>query len=595
MKLLRWLIAGICLALVAGVAHWESRQLISPGELHPSHADIAELQGDRGCAACHGEASMAESCSTCHAAVSRQIRDGLGIHGRLDPSMADDCDACHREHTGGAIGLVADLSFQAAGLGDMRGFDHARVVHFGLEGRHDALSCGACHAQAEAPRLKPGQQRFLGLSQSCTACHEDAHDGFLGDDCASCHGQEHAFPVAPGFVHDEAFPLRGGHAAVACRACHEATGPDLVASLRSEGVASRACAGCHRSPHGEGFLRAVAAARRTTPRTTCTVCHQAAHEHFLGPAAGMPFNLHAATGFPLDPPHDQQTCDQCHPEYGRRNPLPDGPDLAERFVSFFPGRTPAECRACHGDPHAGQFDAGPTGGRCGACHASAHFLPSTFDVADHARTGFPLTGAHEAIACNNCHGMEGDLRRFVPTPSACAECHEDPHGGRFDGLRVFATGGEGCARCHTTSSFDDVAWSSLAHRQASGYPLNGAHARVACMSCHQRQGGPGDFGLDAPSRQCASCHVDPHAGQFRRAGSTSCARCHGETDSFSEIHFDHQHDSRFALDEQHATLACAACHRAYPIQGGGFVVRYRPLGTECRDCHGSARPVPHAR
>jgi hypothetical protein len=151
-------------------------------------------------------------------------------------------------------------------------------------------------------------------------------------------------------------------------------------------------------------------------------------------------------------------------------------------------------------------------------------------------------------------------------------------------------GRDGCARCHETSSFLDVRWTSAAHRQWSGYPLDGAHARVSCSGCHERQVHRDGFVLNAPSRDCASCHADPHAGQFRRDGRSDCARCHVESDTFTQVRFDHQRDSRFPLDEHHRTLDCAACHRPFAIPGGRPVVRYRPLGTECQDCHGSMKP-----
>ncbi|NJN14530.1 MAG: hypothetical protein HC813_02580 [Planctomycetes bacterium] len=45
-------------------------------------------------------------------------------------------------------------------------------------------------------------------------------------------------------------------------------------------------------------------------------------------------------------------------------------------------------------------------------------------------------------------------------------------------------------------------------------------------------------------------------------------------------------DSRFRLDKTHAALDCAACHKPERIDGKE-IVRYRPMGMECSDCHGS--------
>jgi hypothetical protein len=84
---------------------------------------------------------------------------------------------------------------------------------------------------------------------------------------------------------------------------------------------------------------------------------------------------------------------------------------------------------------------------------------------------------------------------------------------------------------------------------------------------------------------CADCHADPHVGQFASAGRTDCARCHTNTNAFDVPGFDHAKDTRFALDAQHARLACSACHHTTQLPGGLTTVRYKPLGTACIDCH----------
>jgi hypothetical protein len=90
----------------------------------------------------------------------------------------------------------------------------------------------------------------------------------------------------------------------------------------------------------------------------------------------------------------------------------------------------------------------------------------------------------------------------------------------------------------------------------------------------------------AAGRACADCHDDPHAAQFAVAGVTDCARCHASNGAFELVDFDHARDTRFALDAQHARLACSACHVPWATAAGERVVRYKPLGTQCADCHG---------
>ena len=136
-------------------------------------------------------------------------------------------------------------------------------------------------------------------------------------------------------------------------------------------------------------------------------------------------------------------------------------------------------------------------------------------------------------------------------------------------------------------SFDHALWTNEI--------LTGKHATASCNDCHRREKprgrAPAPF-KPAP-RECAACHADPHAGQFATdapvdgkaaGGKTDCARCHKNNDSFKPAVFDHQKDSRFPLDADHAKLDCTACHKPVDV-GGRAVVRYKPLGTKCADCH----------
>ena len=89
----------------------------------------------------------------------------------------------------------------------------------------------------------------------------------------------------------------------------------------------------------------------------------------------------------------------------------------------------------------------------------------------------------------------------------------------------------------------------------------------------------------AAGPQCSDCHANPHAGQFEEDGKTACSSCHAGAASFSDLAFDHERDSRFALGEAHQPLTCSACHTPFVTDDGVEAVRYKPLGTECTDCH----------
>ena len=93
--------------------------------------------------------------------------------------------------------------------------------------------------------------------------------------------------------------------------------------------------------------------------------------------------------------------------------------------------------------------------------------------------------------------------------------------------------------------------------------------------------------LPAAGTDCASCHSSPHQDQFQKPRAKACVKCHESAKAFDILSFDHDLESRFPLDEAHAEVACAACHKA---DEGADVdpefVRYRPLSRECVDCHG---------
>lgn len=669
MKRTNTAIATVSLTLVAAAAYWEFGRLTSPGELHASHASLTALKGSTGCVACHGDAnvSMANACVACHEEIATQASAHKGLHGNLELVALDDCQLCHVEHTGGAVPLVSPASFRSSGVIEPEAYAHHHIAEFVLIGAHSALACDACHLRASAIALNEGEQRFGGLDQTCTSCHEDVHNNSYGTDCASCHGQTQPFDTVAEFVHTELFPLIDSHAGLSCRACHETGSPYELAKLET-GAPSviRQCADCHDSPHTTRFINAIASQTNVSASATCSQCHDVAHDSFFYPEATLTSAQHAATGFVLESPHDLDNCSACHEGIGSTARVASAPQATIQFAALFPGRESRDCKVCHDDPHLGQFDVPGVATDCLACHDAMHFSPSlfdvdrhartafaltgahaqvacaechndvagvtqfagiatdckschadphaqqfalaplnsdcslchtttnfaatTFDLARHATTAFPLRGAHEAVGCRECHTLENAVRQFNATPSDCAACHADVHDGAFDGPRFPAVvaGQTGCARCHTESSFRDVTWTSDTHAQWTGYPLRGAHAALTCAQCHRPQDDQRarTVAFQHVTSDCASCHVDPHAGQFAAAGATDCARCHTEQSTFAAISFDHQTDSRFPLDATHQALDCSQCHKPAALQGGAEVIRYRPLGRECRDCHG---------
>lgn len=643
----------------------------APGPLTTVHGRIPDLAGRHSCSECHGGwfSSMTESCQACHEPITEQIEGGHGLHGQLGAEKASACAACHSEHHGESFSIVNRASFALAGIPDVDAFDHA-LIGFPMDGRHMEIGCVACHENADDLVLQEGTQRYLGLQQDCATCHEDAHKGRMVLACADCHGQT-SFDQLESKGHDRHLPLTGGHADVGCRKCHEDDTPRALESLGAGGrrPPNRECADCHESPHRDSLVEGAALLANLSAARSCGVCHEADHETFQDERLTVTPAQHAQVGFPLGEPHAEVACDDCH--------APSQPDFAARH----PGRSPDDCRVCHGDPHEGQFAQGPfADAGCIGCHERVRFEPHAFGIEQHERAALPLTGRHAETDCGECHVVpaEGAPRRFRGTPSTCVECHEDAHDDFFAVRDQNA--GEDCARCHGTEAFAALPEHSFDHGRDTGFPIEGAHAQTQCESCHPRADEPDRFGrrfgrvsahfgtyegcvtchtdphqggFDRPGlpavyggqsgcarchvessfrafpqpfdharwtgfpltgaheaascaacheprfepdehgrtwgraqgTRCADCHADPHADQFRVGEVTDCRRCHSATDSFRMLSFDHEKDSRFALGEAHAELDCSACHKPFPHEGGE-VVRYRPLGTECADCHG---------
>jgi hypothetical protein len=255
-------------------------------------------------------------------------------------------------------------------------------------------------------------------------------------------------------------------------------------------------------------------------------------------------------------------------------------DYPKRYSSI----RPQDCRRCHGDPHYGQFRRQA----CLSCHSQTHFKPSTFEVAQHAKTRFPLTGAHQTTTCLRCHpvmagrlrsGKTARWRRFRGRPSSCKKCHQNPHGKQFDARLKRGD----CSACH-----DDEGWQlpEFDHSKTR-FTLGRAHEQVACAACHEKRGKVTRYRPLETS--CAGCHEDPHLGQFAAdaSGSVRCDRCHKVgAPKWAIAGFDHT-KTRFPLDGAHIKVACAKCHKEYKLRDGQVVVRYRPLAFDCKACHGS--------
>ncbi len=515
----------------------------SPGKLAAPHA---ALEGMENCVACHepGRQTTEERCLACHTEIVEAMRADRGLHTEKE-RQGKDCALCHSDHHGRSFELV----HWPEGIGN---FDHGRTA-FLLQEAHAALECRECHNPtyvrkdfAEAHQAFNPERGYLGLDRSCTGCHQDPHREELGSTCIECHSAR-SWQALPGFDHARAWPLEGAHVSVECGQCHFFP-PDLPEAQRVEG----------------------ARRWRGIPAGSCTECHNDPHENRLGSRcldchslwsfrdAGEVFD-HSLTAWPLRGAHEGVACEQCHGAENR--------DLRPAFAS---------CTDCHGRPHGGQFLEGePRITACTLCHDEAAWRPADYGLAEHAEHGWPLEGAHGAVPCALCHvaGDSGGPVRWRGVERECAACHASPHEEEESFLS--------CAECHGSEE-----WSvrSFDH-DGTAFPLEGAHGSVGCGECHWAEDEP-RVPLRGLALDCAGCHQDPHRGQFAESVPQGCVLCHGN-EHFVPTVFDHDSMSRYALDGAHRALACAACHHQEQDEQGLFV-RYRPLGTDCSDCHGGS-------
>lgn len=531
-----------------------ARAQVSPGELSLPHAN---LEGLSNCTECHtlGAGPDKKKCLKCHVEIKQRLAVKKGYHFFVKMRLNKTCSQCHSDHNGRDFKMI----FWPNGI---EKFDH-RQAGYVLEGKHAKLKCAKCHRPENIlhdPRKVNKKvdvaKTFLGLSQKCLSCHEDKHQGQLAKDCLKCHNHSDWKP-ALNFDHNTArFRLTGKHSKADCAKCHPTksmpgSGKDggRIAVVKFTGLDFATCGACHEDTHRGRFGK------------NCERCHstdgwrQFRQKRFD----------HSLTKFPLLGRHAQVACEQCHK-----------PGRPKRGIPF------AKCHDCHADVHRGQLSHRPDSERCENCHSVSGFAPANFGLEDHNKSRFKLTGAHEKIACKQCHKpvrtKSGRLQtQFRFDRPNCQACHEDVHKGQFNKKNT----ANGCESCHGT-----LAWSKTHFdHDTSKFQLIGRHERVACRECHKMV----DIGsarqrlLFRPiDTACSTCHKDVHAAQF---AEQQCDQCHASISWFALL-FDHDQDSKFKLEGAHAQTACAKCHK-WETHASVRFIRFKPIDNKCIHCHGN--------
>jgi hypothetical protein len=456
------------------------------------------------CVSCHQDLKFAKqdhNCRSCHADIHR---------GDLGP----DCQRCH--------------STESWKVKDMR--QRHQLTRFPLLGRHATVDCASCHVSTSA-------YEYTGVSTDCIGCHRTEYQnarnpnhisaGFSAA-CEKCH-KVNAFAWPSGFDHaTTAFPLTGAHRAMACNSCHQ---NGVYTGLPTD------CYSCHTSD----FAGTV-----NPGHTAGNFSHDCQQCHTTTVWTPASFN-HSLTRFPLTGAHKAALCNSCHQN------------------GVYTGLS-ADCYGCHTSDFAATTNPNHMTGNfshnCTPCHTTAAWTPASFD---HATTAFPLTGAHQTVACNTCHVNNV----FTGLTTDCYSCHTSDFTGTTNPNHVSSNYSHDCTPCHTTT-----AWTPASFNHAlTAFPLTGAHQAVACNSCHVNNVYTG------LTTDCYNCHTSDFTGTTNpshTAGNFShdCKQCH-TTGAWTPASFNHA-TTAFPLTGAHISTACQSCHT-----NGNYQLSY----TSCYPCH----------
>ena len=455
------------------------------------------------CNSCHTSNSNnpPSDCYSCHTNNYNNAPE------HLTQSYPTDCTLCHNS---------TDWK--------QTSFDHS-TTQFPLTGAHITTVCADCHSTG-----------YAGTSTDCNSCHNSDYTGTtnpnhsslgLATTCQDCHTTNPGWTPATFPVHDNFYVLQGAHA-----------------SIRNN------CSDCHTSGYSN------------TPNT-CFGCHESDYNNTNDPS-------HSASGFSTD-------CTECHsqsawepstfdhdnqyfPIYsgehrGEWNACSDCHEVQSNFSIF-------TCISCHehnqsemNDEHRGINGYSYVSTACYNCHPNG----SEDGAFSHSTTGFPLTGAHLASTCADCHVSQ------APLSTECISCHNTDYS-NAQSPNHSAIGLENtCTECHQTDAWQP----STFEHSTTGFELIGKHSESSCNECHTSSN-------MVPSDQCNSCHQDAYNNAADHAAQnypTDCTMCHNSTD-WKQTDFNHS-TTEFPLLGEHTSASCSSCHES------GFA------GTTmiCSECH----------
>src|SRR5438094_405626 len=287
---------------------------------------------------------------------------------------------------------------------------------------------------------------------------------------------------------------------------------------------SRATTG---SPHGP------------TLNLPCENCHSATAWR---PIKANPEFDHDKTKYPLRGMHEKVECTQCH--------------VKPVFTNA--GKN---CQDCHTDVHQRKM-----GTNCAQCHTVQGWNTAVQQVKEH-QNRFPLLGAHAAVQCEDCH-KGAAVCQFKGLSNACVSCHRPDFQKTTNPNHVTSQFPQNCQMCHT---FDSWIGATFNHAgPPANFPLTGAHATIACTTCHINN----NYNLTTPPNACGNsgCHLTTwqqttnpkHSAAPTVFPVANCSTCHITT-TWTTATFDHS-TTGFPLTNSHQlapagkVTACTDCH-----------------------------------
>ncbi len=540
----------------------------------------------------HG-ADFREECALCHSAegwkpAKVSTRFDHGKYGfRLDGAHAaaacmschttlqfkqskTQCQSCHEDPHRGEMGVDCSHCHGSRSFTDRAPMVRAhQLTNFPLSGSHASLDCESCHKPTAQ-----GRMQFVNTKADCQSCHMEQYRSTREPDhaaggfpttCQTCHSTL-TWDTAK-FNHDRTgFPLTGAHRAAACANCH--------LNGRYAGTAST-CQSCHMTDYDGATPNHASSGFAAS---ACATCHNTTS------FAGATFD-HNSSSFPLTGSHRTATCNSCHSS------------------GVYNGLNTA-CQACHmTDYNAATPNHAASGfaaSACATCHNTTSFAGATFD---HNGTSFPLTGAHQAAACNSCHssGVYNGLN------TACQSCHMADYNAATPNHASAGFAASACATCHGTTTWTGATF----NHNTTSFPLTGAHTTAACSSCHSsgvynglntacqschlteyNSATPNHAAAGFAASACATCHNTTqwsgatfnhdaswfpiYSGRHRTVWGTNCATCHTNSSNFAVFTClsCHPHDDRAVTDSHHQgrsgySYDSNACYRCHPTGRAG--------------------------